>query len=181
MRVFLAALACVCVFAFSVTAADAHARHHHHKRHHHHHYTVRHSLHGGFDAIREVHAGLTRAKLDSGQVIVVATTYESRFVGFLNAVYHREGSLPDVECYSPTGHMRNSLHHWGGACDVGQRSRNVAWKAMYHIGDLAREYGLTDGCIWHNPDCGHVDVSGVGMGVVYRHYARHRYRHYAKG
>jgi hypothetical protein len=123
--------------------------------------------------------GLVRVRLDSGQTIVVAARYADRFAGFLNALYHREGRLPEVSCYSPTGHMRNSLHHWGGACDVDQRARNVAWRPMYHVAALAAQYGLTDGCSWHNPDCGHVDVSGVGGGHYARRtrYASHHHHH----
>lgn len=123
--------------------------------------------------------GLTRVKLDSGQVITVAAAYAGRFAGFLNALYRREGHLPAIGCYAPRGHMRHSLHHWGGACDVGQRARNVAWAPMYHVSDLAAEFGLTDGCGWHHPDCGHVDVSGVAGGRrafarVARHHPRRR-------
>lgn len=126
--------------------------------------------------------GLAREKLADGQIIVVAAAYAERFVGFFNALFAREGKLPEIGCYAPHGHMRNSLHHWGGACDVGQTARNVAWRAMYHVGDLARQFGLTDGCSWRNPDCGHVDVSGVGGGghYVHRYASARRYRrHYA--
>ncbi len=122
------------------------------------------------------HGSLTRAKLGDGQVITVASSVASRFVGFFNALLAREGRLPRIACYSPTGHMRNSLHHWGGACDVGQTARNVAARMMYHVGDLAARFGLTDGCVWRHPDCGHVDVSGVGGPNRYAHHGR---RHYA--
>jgi hypothetical protein len=151
-------------FVTSAIPALAHGRHHH--RHHY---------------MHSDGTGLTRVALDNGHVIVVASRYADRFRGFLNALYHRYGSLPDVQCYS-SGHMRNSLHHWGGACDVGQRARNVAWRAMYHVGSLAAEYGLTDGCIWRHPDCGHVQIGGGQHRYAsrhYRHYARHHYRHYA--
>jgi hypothetical protein len=122
--------------------------------------------------------GITHARLADGQMIAVASAYVNNFVGFFNALYHREGHLPRITCLA-SGHMRHSLHHWGGACDVGQWARNRAARMMYHVGSLAAEYGLTDGCIWHNPDCGHVDVSGVGGS---RHYAlrRHYQHHYAR-
>lgn len=131
-------------------------------------------------------AGLTRARLADGQIITVAAAYAARFVGFLDALFAREGRLPHVGCYAPSGHMPGSLHHWGGACDVGQIARNVAWPPMYHVGALARQYGLTDGCVWRKPDCGHVDVSGIGgaigVGVVgiggrARYASHHRRRH----
>jgi hypothetical protein len=120
-------------------------------------------------------AGITRARLADGQVISVSSAYADRFIGFFNALYRREGRLAHITCLA-SGHMANSLHHWGGACDVGQTARNVAWRAMYHVGALAGEYGLTDGCVWSRPDCGHVDVSGVGGG---RHYATLRRSRYA--
>lgn len=124
-------------------------------------------------------SGLAREKLADGQVIVVAAAYAERFVGFFNALFEREGKLPEIGCYAPTGHMRGSLHHWGGACDVGQTARNVAWRAMYSVTELARWFGLTDGCTWHNPDCGHVDVSGITGGRSYAHYGGHvRYAHH---
>lgn len=119
--------------------------------------------------------GISAVRLSDGQTIYVASAYADRFKEFFEALRRREGRLAHITCLA-SGHMPNSLHHWGGACDVGQTARNVAWRAMYHVGALASEYGLTDGCIWSHPDCGHVDVSGVGGRS---HYARHRYAHYA--
>lgn len=146
-----------------LSEAQARHRHKHHYRHHHrdHHYIASGS-------------GTCSEKLNDGQVIRVACSVASKFVGFFNDLYAREGKLAPINCLA-SGHMANSLHHWGGACDVGQTARNVAWRAMYHVGDLAAKYGLTDGCIWRNPDCGHVDVSGVGG----THYASRGRRHYA--
>lgn len=132
-------------------------------------------------APREARApsGIVHEKLADGQVIAVAAAYANRFVGFFNALFEREGHLPSITCLA-SGHMRHSLHHWGGACDVGQSARNVAWRPMYHVGSLATMYGLTDGASWRNPDAGHIDVSGVGGGGHYvRHYASHHRRHYA--
>lgn len=104
--------------------------------------------------------GLARARLPDGQTITVAAPFVERFVGFFIDLFHEVGKLPEIYCYAPTGHMRNSLHHWGGACDVGQQSRNVAWKPMYHVTEIAHRWGLTDGCEWRGyPDCGHVEVN----------------------
>lgn len=198
MRVFATLLLCLVGF---MGQAEAHSRHSHHGHH------IRIVKAEGWNNDRWSHAdffgspasmpstvwpvepryreartheygGLTRAKLGDGQIITVASAYADRFVGFFNALLAREGHLPRIGCYSPTGHMRNSLHHWGGACDVGQTARNVAARMMYHVTALAARFGLTDGAMWHNPDAGHVDVSGlVGSG---RHYASHRRRHYAR-
>lgn len=170
---FLAAL-CFCLLT---VGAQAHSRHHHHRHH-----AVRVANmaqglgHGLAHMLKSMEtSGISRERLADGQVIAVASAYASRFVGFFNDLYSREGHLPPIICLA-SGHMAHSLHHWGGACDVGQTTRNVAWRAMYHVGELAAAHGLTDGCIWHHPDCGHVDVSGVA-GV---RYTRHRYHHYAR-
>jgi hypothetical protein len=142
-----------------VVSTPAFAKGHHHYRH---------------QASRHYDGGsICARKLDSGQTIRVSCANASKFVGFLNALYRREGRLPDVTCQA-WGHMPGSLHHTGNACDIGQRARNVAWRPMYHVGALASEFGLTDGCIWKHPDCGHIDVSGSG----YSHYAS-RHLHYA--
>ena len=151
--------------------------------HHRHHYAAErhHASHGRYYSRHRrgdftTSGGITRVRLDDGQTISVSSQYASSFVGFFNALYRREGHLPEIKCLA-SGHMAHSLHHWGGACDVGQTDRNVAWRAMYHVGALASEYGLTDGATWHNPDAGHVDVSGLIYGR--HHYASRRRLHYA--
>lgn len=149
--------------------ARGHHRHHRHVRVYHRHYNDDVSQHYAS------HGSLEHVKLDNGEIIVVASAVADRFKGFLNALFHQEGRLPEIGCFSATGHMRNSLHHWGGACDVGQSARNRAWRPMYHITALAHQFGLTDGCEWRHPDCGHIDVSGVGGSTIARrsrvHYA----------
>jgi hypothetical protein len=137
-----------CAFAFAAPAQAAAQKHH---RHHHRRVHIAATPHGS----------LVREPLPDGQVITVARDFADRFTGFFAALFRLHERLPPVHCYAPTGHMRHSLHHWGGACDVGQKSRNKADPMMYHVRDLARQFGLTDGCTWRHPDCGHVDVSGL--------------------
>lgn len=167
MRTILAGL-----FSLALILPASARQHYHH--HHYHHLTHK---YGKYLAWRHFHrhaqpfarrqhrdvvhvGGLTKATLESGQTIVVAGSFVERFVGFFNDLFRREGRLPEIGCYAPNGHMRNSLHHWGGACDVGQQARNVAWRAMYHVTDLAQRWGLTDGATWRgNPDSGHVEVN----------------------
>lgn len=103
--------------------------------------------------------------------IRVAAAYADRFVGFINALVAAGYKPKDIGCFSPHGHMPHSKHHWGGACDIDQRSRNVTAKFMYHVTELAHQFKLTDGCEWHNRDCGHVEVPSE--------YAVHRRKHYA--
>ncbi len=69
------------------------------------------------------------------------------------------------------GHMRHSLHHWGGACDLFNqvaRNRTALPQPPPAVQiELAAKHGLTSGCAWRNADCGHFDLSGVGMGRAY--------------
>lgn len=161
MRLF--AIGTFMLALFATSTADARHRHLTHKFGHYLAYRHFHHQHPTYFARRRqhrdaVHVGLTRTTIDGGQTIIVASSYAERFIGFFHALFTQFGHLPEVGCYSPTGHMRNSLHHWGGACDVGQSRRNVAWHPMYHISILARRWGLQSGEAWHNPDAGHVEV-----------------------
>lgn len=173
LRIGFAAL---CFVMFSVPAQAArHLKHyqysHHLKRHYTHHYgrylARRYARHSRARyAHRRIHhdapirtGGIARVMVPGGQVIAVAAQYADRFAGFFRDLAAREGRLPEIGCLSG-GHMRHSLHHWGGACDVGQTARNRAWKAMYNVTALAHQWGLTDGCEWRGyPDCGHIEVA----------------------
>lgn len=109
--------------------------------------------------------------------IRVAAAYAERFVGFINDLV-KEGHHPrDIGCASG-GHMANSKHHWGGACDIDQKSRNVTAAFMYHVTALAHAHGLTDGCEWGDRDCGHVEVPGATRVAYAHHHHQHR-THYA--
>jgi len=62
--------------------------------------------------------------------------------------------------------MQHSKHHWGGACDLFvqvARNRTRLRLPPNHMA-IALRYGLIDGCMWRNPDCGHFEVP-VGQTV----------------
>jgi hypothetical protein len=102
--------------------------------------------------------------------ITVASQLASRFVGFINALPY---TPRHVSCFARSGHVRNSRHYAGAACDIDQTGWGRTSKAMYHIGDLAARFGLRNGCSFG--DCGHVDD---GQAISERRYAslrRHRY------
>ena len=163
MRYFIVAMLLAAATALTAVPAKA-AWHRHRHTHYRHAYHQRHA-HPQEAQQHLIPGGLARAKLPDGQVITVAARFADRFVGFFTDLFAREGKLPEVDCYSPTGHQRNSLHHWGGACDVGQKARNVAASIVMagRVTELARRHGLEDGCLWHRdprgPDCGHIQVS----------------------
>ena len=107
-----------------------------------------------------------------GLHVRVASEYASKFQGFFCALKAAGYKVPSgsTACQA-FGHMTGSKHDWGGACDVGQRARNIAVGFMYHITAIAHRFGLTDGCSWGNRDCGHVEVAGSNAGARSKHYA----------
>ena len=165
MRMIIAALL-ACLVA---TPGFAHVRRHHHS-HRHIHLVRRHDSHP---------ASVISAQTDAGP-IVVAKVYADRFVGFINALVADGYKPKDIGCYAPTGHIRNSEHHWGGACDIDQKERNVTAKFMYHVTELAHKFKLEDGCEWRHPDCGHIQVPQASHVAINRrrHYAHHGHHHY---
>lgn len=95
----------------------------------------------------------------NGQTSLVIASAKEKFQGFIDEVEAAGYKIADFGCKS-SGHMRNSKHHWGGACDFDQDKRNVTAKFMYHVTQIAHKFGLTDGCTWNGPDCGHIEVPG---------------------
>lgn len=85
--------------------------------------------------------------------------------------------ITDIGCYEPRGHMRQSKHHWGGACDFMQTARDKTAAFMRHVTAIADKWGLTDGCTWSGrgryggPDCGHIEVKGSNNRYANRYYA----------
>lgn len=96
--------------------------------------------------------------------ITVSRGIAYKMQGFVGDVVAR-GFKGRVHCYARSGHIRHSLHYRGEACDFAQRGWNRTVHVMYRAGDLARKWGLRDGCSFR--DCGHID-SGAGL----RSYAR---------
>lgn len=80
-----------------------------------------------------------------------------------------------------SGHMRHSLHHSGSACDLFNqvaRNRTALHQPPPSVQiEVASRHGLTSGCVWRSPDCGHFDVSGIGGGRYYArsHHGRRRF------
>ncbi len=178
MRI-VSALSLALTILFGATASvSAHVRHralHHSFRHHYvsrnyhrvshnyrrHHFAGRtYDRHGGY--------GLVHVHTAAGQ-ITVAADVAGKFKELIAALVAK-GFKGDVHCYASGGHVANSLHYSGHACDFAQGGRNRTVSIMYHAGDLIRSAGLRDGCSFH--DCGHVDT---GFAVA----SRHRERHYA--
>jgi len=86
--------------------------------------------------------------------ITVASDAADKFVSLVNDLV-AHGFHGSVTC-AASGHMPNSLHHTGHACDFAQTARNRTVGVMYHVGNIIAAHGLRDGCSFG--DCGHVDT-----------------------
>lgn len=95
--------------------------------------------------------------------ITVARHLAPQFQGFVDDLVKIGYTPKHIGCWASGGHVANSNHYHGGACDFDQTGWNRTSHAMYHIGDLATKWGLRDGCSFHRPDCGHVD-DGTNIG-----------------
>ncbi|MBI1202523.1 MAG: hypothetical protein GC182_08435 [Rhodopseudomonas sp.] len=94
--------------------------------------------------------------------IVIACGLRRQMVGFIADVVAR-GFKGRVHCFALGGHVRYSLHYRAEACDFAQRGWGKTVRPMYRVADLARKWGLRDGCTFR--DCGHID-SGRGIAKI---------------
>ena len=91
-----------------------------------------------------------------GHPYKVNAQHAHQLIGFVNDLENTYGPIHHIGCYSRWGHIRYSLHHSGNACDIEQTGwSRTSYRPMYHVGWLARKWGLRDGCSFR--DCGHVD------------------------
>jgi hypothetical protein len=84
-----------------------------------------------------------------------------QFTGLVKDLVALGYNIGTPGCLS-SGHMPNSKHHWGGACDLfNQTARNVTAlrqpPSSVQI-QVAARHGLISGCQWRHPDCGHFEV-----------------------
>ena len=163
MRAFLAAL-----ILCALSAIPAYAGHRHHHRHHVHHEASR----SGISSRREwsygdvglqggsLH-GLVTVQTAAGIPITVA----SHLAGQLQALiadFVAAGYRPrHIGCFAHGGHVRNSRHYAGAACDFDQRGWGKTVPFMYtaRAHAIIVAHGLRDGRQFR--DQGHVDDGGV--------------------
>ncbi len=102
-------------------------------------------------------SGLVEVQTAAGIKIAVAGNNAWRFVGFVGDLVALRSYRPrQIHCFATGGHVSNSNHYTGNACDVDQRGWGLTASTMYHVRDLTKKWGLRDGCTFR--DCGHVDV-----------------------
>lgn len=102
--------------------------------------------------------------------ITVASHLAARFQALI-ADFVAHGYKPRrIGCLAHGGHVPNSRHYAGAACDFDQRGWGLTHPFMYHARAIIARHGFRDGCSFN--DCGHVDD-----GQPLRHAQRrgHRY------
>jgi hypothetical protein len=87
--------------------------------------------------------------------IHVAAHLAERFRGMISEFVAHGYKPRRVGCYATGGHVPNSRHYHGAACDFDQSGWGRTVNFMYHAGAIIRKYGFRDGCSFN--DCGHVD------------------------
>jgi len=145
-----------------VVGARHHVRYSHRLRGH------RPAGHAVADMIR---GGLVTVHTAAGISITVAANLAARFQALI-ADFVAHGYRPrSIGCFAQSGHVPNSRHYAGAACDFDQRGWGMTAPFMYRARSIIASHGFRDGCSFSRPDCGHVD-DGVGVGRRSRRYAQ---------
>lgn len=93
-------------------------------------------------------------------VTVAADGFAERIAGFIGDLVGRGIRPSQIHCLNfARTHVRHSLHYSGHACDFNGSANRFAPMNGHRVSDLARKWGLRDGCDFH--DCGHIDA-GLG-------------------
>jgi hypothetical protein len=164
-------------------STPAFAKHRHHGHHHRHHHLIANRDRGSHERGIYRCAGCVIRDTLAG-VVAVSRENAERFVGVINELV-QAGFTGPIHCAASGGHVRNSKHYSGNACDFAQTGWGKTVGLMYTktASAIIASHGLTNGCSFK--DCGHVGTDGDGHGHRYaavhrRHYAYSRRRHYAE-
>lgn len=111
-------------------------------------------------------AGLVTVPTAAGISITVAQKLAPQFQGFVADLVQMGYTPKHIGCYASGGHVANSNHYHGGACDFDQTGWGRTAAPMYHISGIATKWGLRDGCSFRHADCGHVDD---GTNIKWKH------------
>ncbi len=162
MRLLITA-ASLLVFAIPAQAAHRHHRHHHSSYHHYRAYQPSHRQAPG--RVQRGGGGIVTVQTLAGP-ITVASHLAERFKALI-ADFVANGYKPRrIGCFAHGGHVANSRHYHGAACDFDQSGWGRTVRFMYHAHDIIRKHGFRDGCSFG--DCGHVDDGQATHG----HFAR---------
>lgn len=118
---------------------------------------------------------------EAGHAMHVAAGYAASFEG-LAAEFRAMGYITGTPGCLSAGHMHRSKHHWGGACDLFDqvaRNRTALRQPPPAVQiAVAARHGLTSGCVWRSPDCGHFEVPSAHGAIYYG--PVHRYRRHVR-
>ncbi len=165
--------------AASIPAQAAHRHHHtqHHRQYaHHHHRHHQQSAHRSHPraaprslwgrnvkefqrfqdrAAARPGSGMVRVQTAAGPITVashLASRFQALIADFVAAGYKPRA----IGCLAHGGHVPNSRHYAGAACDFDQRGWGLTTSFMYHKAHaIIVKHGFRDGCSF--ADCGHVD------------------------
>ena len=87
--------------------------------------------------------------------ITVASHLAERFRALIADFVAHGYSPRHVGCAAHGGHVANSRHYHGAACDFDQGDWGKTSGFMYHAHAIIAKHGFRDGCSFG--DCGHVD------------------------
>ena len=148
----------------SAFANPALARHHH--RHYQNNAHVSHHESAAQPERRARGGGIVTVKTAAGP-ITVAAHLADRFNALIDDFIAHGYKPRSIGCHAHGGHVPNSRHYAGAACDFDQSGLGRTTSFMYHARAIIKKHGFRDGCAFG--DCGHVDD---GKTV---HYARSRW------
>jgi hypothetical protein len=91
----------------------------------------------------------------SGHNLIVRTDLVPRWHALISD-FIKAGYKPrHIGCYARGGHVPNSRHYAGAACDFDQTGWGQTVPFMYNAHAIIQKHGFRDGCDFN--DCGHVD------------------------
>ena len=162
----------------SLCASQAQASHHHHQHqgYSHRHSSQVHHRGGSYAALPSGGGGVVTVSTAAGP-ITVASHLADRFKALI-ADFVASGYRPRaIGCAAHGGHVGNSRHYHGAACDFDQRGWGKTASFMYHAHEIIARHGFRDGCSFN--DCGHVDDGQSTHSTHYAHRVSHsrRYAH----
>lgn len=148
-----------CILALLIsTGAQAHKSHHHHVRaaHSDRHYANHgHYRHYATRGSHQSAAGMVTVPTAAGISITVNPSFAPNITAFIADIVAQGYKPRHIGCFATGGHVANSRHYAGAACDLDQTGWGRTAAFMHHVSALAARHGLRDGCSFG--DCGHID------------------------
>ncbi len=158
----------------SLCAFQAQAAHRHHRQDYSHrsyaHVHHRGAAHAAQASWSGGGGGLVTVSTAAGP-ITVASHLAGRFQALISDFVAAGYKPRSIGCAAHGGHVPNSRHYQGAACDFDQRGWGKTTGFMYQAHAIIAKHGFRDGCSFG--DCGHVDDGQSGHSGHSRHYARH--------